>query len=135
MCGSTIAPKMALAAMCATMPPSLASLTATIVCSVIKRELLMLNVTAQAMARSADEAELMARSLVMSHSLLVEQVLSVKLKKSQQALESSTTETILHRNALLRNPPCAMIFSVHKKGIASREIHLSPDPASDHLKQ
>ena len=88
-----------------------------------------------AMARSADEAELMARSLVMSHSLLVEQVLSVKLKKSQQALESSTTETILHRNALLRNPPCAMIFSVHKKGIASREIHLSPDPASDHLKQ
>ena len=61
------------------MPPSLASLTATIVCSVIKRELLMLNVTAQAKTRSADEAELMARSPVMSRSLLVEQVLSVKL--------------------------------------------------------
>jgi len=69
-----------------------------------------------AIAETPQSAEVMARNLVMSHSMIVESIAGVNLKSASQPDEFQELEDTLLQKARVRTPPCALFLSAYQPG-------------------
>ncbi len=80
------------------------------------RNLMEAHAVVCAIAETPESAEIMARNLVMSHSLIVESVAGVNLKSASQPDEFQELEDTLLLKAQVRTPPCALVLSAYQPG-------------------